>query len=449
MIDRETIVAVSTPPGTGGIAVIRMSGPEAVDILGKAWKGRNPADFATHTAHLGWLTDDDGKEIDQVLATVFRSPNSYTGEDLVELSCHGSTWIQQAIVNRLIECGARAAGAGEFTRRAFTNGRLDLAQAEGVADLIASSSRAAARLAATQLKGEYSGKLEALRKELLDLGVLLELELDFSEEEVEFADRGKLIALSEQIREMVSRLASSFKAGNAFKNGVTVAIAGIPNAGKSTLLNTLLGDDKAIVSDIPGTTRDTIEDTVEIEGILFRIIDTAGLRESDDRIERIGVERAHKKISEASILLYLLDPTQDIARQMVMLRGLETGPETKMILISTKADISNSISDERCVAISARDGRGMEELRKRLVKIATEEHNPNAELIVTNSRHYEALRNALGPLERLTEGLRQGISADFLAQDLREVEAYLGEITGAVTSTDILHTIFSRYCIGK
>ena len=444
-----TIVAVSTPFGSGGLAVIRMSGQDSFEILRKVWKGADPESFLTHTAHLGWILDSSGEEIDQVVATVYRSPNSYTGEDVIEISCHGSPWIQRSIVNRLIESGASGATAGEFTMRAFSNGRLDLAQAEGVADMIASSSKAAARLASSQLKGDFSRKLNILRQKLIDLGALLELELDFSEEDVEFADRVELIKITGEILGIVTRLASSFKAGNAFKQGIPVAIAGVPNAGKSTLLNALLGEDKAIVSDIPGTTRDVIEDSVEISGILFRFIDTAGLRESEDKIERIGVERAKKKIEDSSILLYLIDPTQDVAYQMGVMRKLGGEITGKRLLVATKTDVSLYKTDDKCVAISAKNGSGIEELRNKLVEMATEEFNPELELIVTNARHYEALRNAEKPLKRLIEGLENGLSGDLLAQDLREAEHHLGEITGDVTSTDVLHTIFSRYCIGK
>lgn len=459
----STIVAVSTPAGSGGIAVIRLSGPDALHVVKQCWRGGDPEGFGSHTAHLGWITDSCGDDLDQVVVTVFKGPRSYTGEEVVEISCHGSSWIQQALVTRLLECGASPASAGEFTRRAFMNGRLDLAQAEGVADLIAASSKASARLAATQLKGDFSRRLEDLRWQLVDLGVLLELELDFSEEDVEFADRSKLIDISSRILEAVSNLTASFNAGNAFKNGVPVAIAGVPNAGKSTLLNAILGEDKAIVSDIPGTTRDVIEDTLEISGILFRFIDTAGIRESDDRIEQLGVERALKKISDAHVVVYLIDPTQDVPLQLHAL-GLNADSSVSRssisVIITTKADLPDAQmsleawdadlpSEEGIIAISAKEGDGIEKLKQRLVELATRDFDPNQELIVTNARHYEALRNAREPLRRLIEGLHSGISADFLAQDLREAESYLGEITGAVSSSEILHSIFARYCIGK
>ena len=452
----KTVVAVSTPPGSGGIAVVRMSGPEAVSIFEKAWRGGNPKEFASHTAHLGWILDASEEEIDQVVATLFLGPDSYTGEDVVEISCHGSPWIQQAIVNRLIECGASSAGAGEFTRRAFENGRLDLAQAEGVADMIAASSKASARLAASQLKGDFSRRLKSLRAKLIDIGSLLELELDFSEEDVEFADRSELIALAREILSMICRLADSYRSGNAFKKGIPVVIAGVPNAGKSTLLNALIGEDKAIVSDIPGTTRDVIEDTVEICGLLFRFFDTAGLRESEDKVENIGIERARKKIAEAFILLRLFDPTQPVGEQLATLDSSAVGGDGKIINVITKADLA-SIDEEELklpagmtlIEISVPRGEGIERLKKELHRMATSEFNPEQELVVTNARHYEALRSAEAPLRNLIEGLETGISCDFLAQDLREVEHHLGAITGEVTSTDILHSIFARYCIGK
>lgn len=463
--ENRTIVAVSTPPGTGGIAVIRISGPEALPILSTSWKGKNPLEFVTHTAHLGWVADGDGNDIDHVVATFFKAPNSYTGEDVVELTCHGSPWIQKEIVNRLIECGATAAGAGEFTRRAFENGRLDLAQAEGVADLIAASSSASARLAATQLRGDFSRNLQSLRQKLIDIGSLLELELDFSEEDVEFADRRELISLAREISAVVRRLAESFKAGRAFKEGVPVAIAGVPNAGKSTLLNALVGEEKAIVSDIAGTTRDVIEDSVEISGLRFRFYDTAGLRESSDKVESIGIERARQKISDAFVVLRLLDPGVPLSEQLEVLQktsGKSASqaccPEGAITInVITKEDLGETLGAEwkpiqeadNTVVISAKTGKGLDELRNKLKDAVTADFNPEQELIVTNARHYEALLKARLPLDRLIEGLENGVSGDFLAQDLREAEHYLGEITGEVTSTDILHTIFARYCIGK
>lgn len=455
----STVAAVSTPPGSGGIAVIRMSGSNARDILAKIWKGKDPRKFESHTVHIGWIRDTEGNDIDQVVTTVFNSPNSYTGEDVIEISCHGSAWIQRAILNSLIESGAEAAGPGEFTRRAFENGRIDLAQAEGVADLIAASSRASARLAASQLRGDFSNKLKILRSQLIDLGSLLELELDFSEEDVEFADRSRLIRLAEEIYSVVSRLAASYKAGNAFKSGIPVAIVGRPNAGKSTLLNYISGEEKAIVSEIAGTTRDVIEDTVELSGILFRFFDTAGIRKSEDRIENLGIERTLKKIEEASFVLCLLDSTVSASEQKNMKDITESAPESaNIIFLITKKDLSENsslneyqeiIGDKPAFLISAATGEGIEELEKYLAESAVSNFNPERELIVTNTRHYEALKKAEAPLLRLIEGLKNNVSGDFLAQNLREAEYYLGSVTGEINSSEILHTIFSRFCIGK
>ena len=453
----DTIVALATPHGVGGIAVVRLSGPDAFSILRKCWKGKDIDSIPSHAVRLGWITDADGEAIDNVVLTVYRAPGSYTGENVAEISCHGSLWIQQAVVNRLIECGARAAEGGEFTRRAFMNGRLDLAQAEGVADMIAASSKAAARLAATQLKGEFSKKLDLLRQDLVDLGSLLELELDFSEEEVEFADRSRLIGLSKKVKEVVDRLADSYRAGNAFKNGVPVVIAGAPNVGKSTLLNALTGEERAIVSDIPGTTRDIIEDTVEIDGILFRFYDTAGLRDTDDPIESIGVDRARRKLSEAAVILHLTDVAAHNPGDGEISIHSEEAREGAVLNIVTKSDLlpsadnhsSRERSEENPLYISALTGNGIPELKKKLVEIATADYNPQQELIVTNARHYEALRLASESLSRLVEALENDVPTDFLAQDLREATHHLGSITGAVTSDDLLHTIFSRYCIGK
>lgn len=460
----NTIAAVSTPAGTGGIAVIRVSGPEALDIVDKCWKGKSLKDTKGNTVRLGEFIHDDGTMIDQVLATVFRSPASFTGDDTVEISCHGSTWIQREIINRLIEAGATPAPPGGFTQRAFLNKKLDLAQAEGVIDLINAQSRASARLAQMQLKGNFSKHLSELRDKLLNLGALLELELDFSEEDVEFANRDELINLTNQLLETVQRLTSSYKAGVAFKNGFPVTISGIPNAGKSTLINNLLGEEKAIVSDIPGTTRDIIEDTIEISGILFRFFDTAGIRDTDDSIERIGVERARTKISTSGILLWLIDPTSPLSPQLSD-KSLNEAIENNIptIILITKKDI---IDEEKIVlihqtikdlyknkiqsiSISARTGTGIKELTGMLTELATADFNPDSELIVTNARHYASLKQAEENLRQLLTGLSTGLSADLLAQDLRAVIAPLGEITGAITTPDLLTTIFSRFCIGK
>lgn len=477
----STITAISTPHGTGGIAVVRLSGPQAFEIADLAWKGAPLAEAATHTAHLGTITDADGLALDQAVATVFRAPRSFTGEDTVEFSVHGSKWIQRKVVERLIALGARAAEPGEFSRRAFLNGRLDLAQAEGVADLIAASSRAAHRLAMSQVSGTFSSRLNSLRDSLVELASLLELELDFSEEEVEFADRARLRDITRQTLAMTERLASTYASGRAFKEGVPVAIAGAPNAGKSTLLNRLLGEDKAIVSDIPGTTRDVIEDTREIGGVLFRFFDTAGLRDTSETVERIGIERARDIIGRAAIVLWLIDasaPCPEIAAHANEAKvQIDAHPQARHIILFTKADktpggMPGDAADVRSetaemrsetaempgetagieagsLRISAKEDLNIDTLEAALVAAAKSEHDPDAELIVTNARHHAALLAGAESLRRVDEGLSSGLPADLIAQDVRESLHHLGLLTGAVTTDTLLGTIFSRFCIGK
>ena len=403
----DTICAVSTPAGVGGIAVVRISGRDAVKCVMKSWRGADLNAVQTHTLHLGRIVDTDGETLDEVVAAVFRGPRSFTGEDVIELSCHGSLWVQQQLVALLIGNGCRAAEGGEFTRRAFMNGRLDLSQAEAVADVIASGSKAAHRIAVSQMRGGFSRMLSSLRERLLEFVSLMELELDFSEEDVEFADRTRLIAIAEEINTAVTRLADSFAVGNAIKNGFPVAIVGEPNAGKSTLLNRLLHDDKALVSDIRGTTRDVIEDTITLGGLTFRFIDTAGIRQTTDTIETMGIERTFKKLDEAAIILWMIDGTQPVA------------------------DIA------------------VDSLEQSLIEAAAvADTDPNA-VIVTNARHYDALLHAGEAIRRALDGLRSGISGDFVSQDIRECMHYLGEITGEITTHEILGSIFSRFCIGK
>lgn len=482
-----TIVAVATPAGTGGIAVIRLSGADAFEILSKIWKGKDVTEMVSHSAHLGRIIDDRGETVDQVVVTAFRAPNSFTGENVAEISCHGSAWIQRRIVNLLIEAGANAAGPGEFTQRAFLNGRLDLAQAEAVADLISASSRAAHRLAMAQVEGTYSSRLSDLRSNLVDMASLLELELDFSEEDVEFAERAKLSTLARDILGEIGRLAESYAAGKVFRDGIPVVIAGEPNAGKSTLLNRLLEQEKAIVSDVPGTTRDIIEDTVEINGVLYRFIDTAGLRDTEDVVERIGIERATRRIRQAQYIIWVLDPAGEWESQLGMLRDNFAATKDKFHIIAvnkqdvSRLDASSSEKLDRLIAelrvshplagnetscigddisggnviemvrcdISAENGTGIEEITGVLSRRSEEMQKATEGVMVTNARHYAALLRGKESMLRVQKALEDGISADLIAQDLREALHTLGEITGTVTTDTLLHTIFSRFCIGK
>lgn len=455
----DTIAAVATPPGSGGIAVIRVSGPRAVEIVAQAWHGRKLETAGSHTAHLGEYRGEDGRAIDQCVATLFRAPASFTGEDVVELSLHGSRWIQKEVLNDLIRRGARAARPGEFSQRAFINGRIDLTQAESIADLIAASSRSAHDIALNQLKGSFSGKLKSLRESLVELASLLELELDFSEEDVEFADRNRLLAIAGELIEEISRLADSFSTGRALKDGVGVVIAGVPNAGKSTLLNNLLEEDRAIVSDVAGTTRDVLEDTREFNGILFRFFDTAGLRESDDEIERIGIERAKEKIAKASFLVWMFDVSADFDRQNEEFQKalVNLAPDAQVIRIFNKTDLpaskhrfpypvdSSDLSISGCASSAALATK----LASMLVRLTEAKTPTDTDILITNTRHYEALLRGKDALQRTIDALSAGLSADLVAQDLREATHHLGTITGAVTTDTLLHSIFSRFCIGK
>lgn len=459
----DTICAISTAPGVGGIAVIRVSGSDALANVSKIWKGKDLASQKSHTAHFGRILDNNGAILDEVVATLFLGPNSFTGEDTIEIACHGSLWIQQQIINRLIESGCRMATGGEFTQRAFLNGKMDLSQAEAIADVIASSSRAAHRIAINQMRGSFSKELADLREKLLEFVSLMELELDFSEEEVEFADRTKLVALAEHIERVITRLADSFSVGNAIKNGIPVAIVGETNVGKSTLLNALLHEDRALVSDIHGTTRDVIEDTITIAGTLFRFIDTAGIRHTDDVIENMGIERTFKKLNEASVALCVIDPTTAINGIREMLDRVTSGEkEQQIIAVINKIDkVDESVVNDiktlieknhptiTPVTISAKKGIGIDALQKCLIDAAHLPENDSNEVIVTNARHYEALTHASEAIRRALSGLNDGISGDFVSQDIRECMHYLGEITGEITPSDILGSIFSKFCIGK
>ena len=465
----DTIAAISTPSGVGGIAVIRVSGPQALSIVNSAWKGHDLTSIPSHTIHLGKYLSIEGNLLDEAVASVFISPASFTGEDVVEINVHGSVWIQKEILNDLVLRGVRIADPGEFTRRAFMNGKIDLAQAEGIADLIASSSKAAHDMAINQTKGSFSKEFNLLREKLIEFASLLELELDFSEEDVEFADRTALISLCDEVLNKVKSLASSYSRGAVLKKGVQVVIAGVPNAGKSSLLNLLLGDEKAIVTDIPGTTRDTIEDTVEIDGILYRFIDTAGIRETSDVVEGIGVERAKSSMEKAFIVIWVLDPTATMDPQIESLNDFKAKhPSKNIIPLINKSDLKIGSCDGNCVdtlsrrassvnksepyeilKFSTKTGEGLDKLLKELNYLTTRDTNPQTDIIVTNARHYEALTHAASSLSRVRDGLLSNLSGDFIAQDIREATAYLATITGNITTDNLLHSIFSRFCIGK
>lgn len=437
-INSSTICAISTPPGTGGIATARISGPRAIEIVSKIWHGADLKTAKSHTAHFGTILDPaTGQHLDDGIATIFRAPGSYTGEETVEISVHGSKWIQRELINLLIRQGAEIADRGEFTRRAVMNGRLDIAEAEAVADMIAADSRTAAKIALSHLRGEYSAELEKLRNKLINLAALTELELDFSEEDVNFADRSQLLNLAREINQKVTALADSFAAGRAIKEGIRVAIAGATNAGKSTLLNRLLGEEKAIVSDIHGTTRDVIEDTTEINGLLFRFIDTAGLRSTSDPIEQIGISRAKKAIAEADITLWLVDASNPT---------LPSVNDPKTIILYNKTDLASAPAGT--LAISALNASDITPLIDELTRRATPlQINPAQ--TVTNARHYQALIQAAQSSARIIEALQTTLPTDIIAQDIRETITHLASITTPITTPLLLSQIFQKFCIGK
>lgn len=429
----DTIVAISTPRGVGGIAVARLSGDEALAI---ALRHLSVKTLASH--HAVYCRFD---ELDDVVATYY--PKGYTGEPTVEISCHGSLYVQQALLQTLVDDGARLAEAGEFTRRAFLNGRLDLSQAEAVADLIDSVTPAQHRLAVSQLRGGYAQKLKELRQQLLDFTSLLELELDFSQEDVEFADRSQLRQLLSTLNSQLSTLIASFRLGNAIKRGVPVAIVGKPNAGKSSLLNALLGDDRAIVSDLPGTTRDTIEETLTLDGITFRFIDTAGLRHSDDQVETLGVERSRKAVAQADIVLYLHDATTPWTEPDIDLA------DKTFFVVHTKADLPTAVERVGELFISTKTGYGLDALKQKIIDTFRSRMGKENDIMLTNARHYEALGRVKQALDAVAQGLDGGIPADLVAVDLRDALYHLGTITGEVTSEEMLGNIFGRFCIGK
>ncbi len=464
-MNHSTIAAISTAPGVGGIAVIRISGNEAIPLCQQLFQPRSKSirfeKQVANTVIFGSVVDDNGETIDDVLVSLFRAPHSFTGEDVVEISCHGSVFIQQQILHLLIEKGCRLAMPGEFTQRAFLNGKMDLAQAEAVADLIASGSAASHRMAMNQMRGGFSNELTNLRTQLLDFVSLVELELDFSEEDVEFADRTRLKELAHEIETHISTLADSFRIGNALKNGIPVALVGETNVGKSTLLNLLLKEEKAIVSDIHGTTRDTIEDIVNVHGISFRFIDTAGIRKTNDTIETIGIERTFKKIEQASIVLWILDCTQLSEHIEWLTEKIQKKAEgKKVIMIFNKIDkitpeerevltqLFNQFDCER-IFISAKNRINIKELEEALVRASQIPEIHPGDVVVSNIRHYEALRLALLAIQRVITSMESGLSGDFLSQDIRECMFYLGEITGQISNDEILGNIFGKFCIGK
>lgn len=478
-LTNDTICAISTPPGVGGIAVIRISGPQAIEIAERIWSGTPLTQAKARTLHTGMITDpaNNGEMLDQAVAAIFHAPASFTGEDTVELSVHGSRYVQQRLLEILCDNGCRLARPGEFTRRAFANGKIDLAQAEAIADVIASESRAAHRLAASQMKGQFSARLNRLRDKLLEIASLLELELDFSEEEVEFASRSRLTALAQDLHSELTRLADSFAAGNAIKQGIPVAIIGPTNAGKSSLLNLILGQQRAIVSDIHGTTRDTIEDTLAIGDYTFRFIDTAGLRDTDDPIENLGIKRTHQAAASAAITLLVVDATRPLPSPADLALPADsdtnadtdsnadagshtTGATRPVILLLNKTDLPGAITTlptplpyraTDIIPISAHTGEGHDTLLQQLKKHAKALSGDNTQntILVTNLRHAQALQAAAETTAALLAGLSANIPGDLLAQDLRATIHHLSTITGTLTTPDILASIFSRFCIGK
>ncbi|MCX7547760.1 tRNA uridine-5-carboxymethylaminomethyl(34) synthesis GTPase MnmE [Xanthomarina sp. F1114] len=462
MTQNDTIIALATASGAGAIAVIRLSGKDAITICSKLFKSIHNKDLTkqeTHTILLGHIMDDK-RTIDEVLVSVFKNPKSYTGEDVVEISCHGSVYIQQEILQLFLRHGCRMADAGEFTLRAFLNGKLDLSQAEAVADLISSDNEASHQIAMQQMRGGFSGEIAKLREELLNFASLIELELDFAEEDVEFADRTQFKELVERITLVLKRLIDSFAVGNVLKNGIPVAIVGEPNVGKSTLLNALLNEERAIVSDVAGTTRDTIEDEISIGGIGFRFIDTAGIRDTKDVVESIGIKKTFEKIEQAQVVIYLFDSTNFKAQCSVFKVELEKiknkYPLKPLLVIANKIDKVDDVLIAEMQAeipeiqlLSAKTGFGVEELTNKLLNLINTGALRNNETIITNTRHYDALLKALEEIQKVKYGLESDLSGDLLAIDIREALYQFGLITGSVTNDELLGNIFANFCIGK
>ena len=461
--EMSTICAISTPYGSGGIAVVRVSGKSAIQIVDTLFHGRKSLTEAkAYTVHYGEIKkptpipslkgreNNEQEILDQVLVSVFRAPHSFTGEDVVEIACHGSMYIQQTLLQWLVDAGCQLAKAGEFTQRAFLNGKMDLTEAEAVADLIAAQTKAEKDLALSQLRGGISNELAMLRERLLTFTSLVELELDFADhEELEFADRSELFALAQEIDTTIGNLVRSFKTGNAIKQGIPVAIIGAPNVGKSTLLNALLGEERAIVSDIQGTTRDTVEDTLVLDGMLFRFIDTAGLRQTDDTIENLGIERSRQAAQKAVVLIHLQDATQPVD----ILAELDDTSEKKIIQVYNKVDLLGKEAmrregDEARIYLSAKSGN-VEVLKQQLITFAREQYDTRNAVTISNTRHYEALVRAQDAIQRVQDGLQMQISGEFLSMDLQDCLSALGEITGQITSQEVLNNIFGKFCIGK
>ncbi|MCZ8090185.1 tRNA uridine-5-carboxymethylaminomethyl(34) synthesis GTPase MnmE [Flavobacterium sp.] len=466
MISQETIVALASPSGAGAIAVIRLSGKDAITIAESVFQsvsGKKISNQKTHTIHLGHIVDE-GKTFDQVLLSIFKNPNSYTGENVVEISCHGSTYIQQQIIQLLLRKGCKMAQAGEFTLRAFLNGKLDLSQAEAVADLISSDNEASHQIAMQQMRGGFSSEIAKLREELLNFASLIELELDFAEEDVEFADRTQFKELLTRIEFVLKRLIDSFAVGNVIKNGIPVAIVGEPNVGKSTLLNALLNEERAIVSDIAGTTRDTIEDELVINGIGFRFIDTAGIRETKDVVESIGIKKTFEKIEQAQVILYLFESLKFKVQSSEYIIEIEKiknqFPLKPLVVVINKIDLLSekeiqNIKEQletlnvKLETISAKNNLGIEDLKNQLLSFVNTGALRNNETIVTNTRHYDSLLKALEEIQKVRFGLDGGLSSDLMAIDIKQALYYFGEITGEVTNDELLGNIFANFCIGK
>ncbi len=476
----DTIIALATPPGVGAIGVIRLSGEDAIVLADRFFHGKPLNEQPSHTIHFGTIRDETGRIVDEVLVSLFIAPRSYTGENVVEISCHGSNYILEEVIRLFIRAGARQAQPGEFTLRAFLNGRMDLSQAEAVADLIASASSEAHKLAIAQLRGGVSDEIKRLRQELLDFASLIELELDFSEEDVEFADRTQLHHLIDRIQTLIKALLDSFQLGNAIRQGVSTVIAGRPNAGKSTLLNALLNEERAIVSEIAGTTRDTIEELLNIQGIQFRIIDTAGIREAHDTIEALGVERTLEKVRQSAVLVYVFDVVKTSPEQVRYDLDQLIHSDLKVLVVANKMDLNPytqfehyfegagirerglgeqgaqsspldplNVSATQWVPISAINRMNIEYLKEKLFETVIQEELSMDTAILSNTRHYEALQKAGESLQAVKQNLQTGVATDFIAMDIRRALHFLGEITGEISTDDLLGNIFSRFCIGK